>query len=357
MVTDGSDACGGLAPLLVLLMAIFLVMCQQAACSTGEYSGPVDKPLYEEDFAWVRRSSPPGVVTSVCAVPQGRAWATTRDSIYSFDGRRWKEQFEEPDGEGRAFTCVSGRNGRCAWAVSAKTTGDGDLASRIYSFDGRSWRPRGAPEASIVDVTALSASSAWAVGTKVEAGNARGGAYLFDGRSWRERLDVPEPLKSVSAADSACIWAVGERGGIYHFDGNGWALRQKVDARLNGVSSLNRSRAYACGYKGSGGARSVVYLFDGKRWRSIGSFSSGGDGMLAVSAQEPYDAWAVDGKSMYHYNGSFWRVQYHVPREFRPACVASASGSGVWIASAAGGLFKRVNVSDIRWMFPREVFR
>ncbi|MDQ3928636.1 MAG: hypothetical protein M3328_05755, partial [Chloroflexota bacterium] len=144
------------------------------------------------------------------------------------------------------------------WAVGAYTTGRGLQAARILHWDGRQWAQVASPELAsseynLLGVSALSATDAWAVGTRTEDGRTRTLVEHWDGQSWSV---LPSPntshpeniLYSVVAVARDDVWAAG-RDGIagdarplmLHWNGSNWSNVElpRVNARMAELLSVD----------------------------------------------------------------------------------------------------------------------
>src|ERR1700761_834204 len=191
----------------------------------------------------------------------------------------------------------------------AMTRSDGQLASgRVPSvLDG---------------VAAVSAKSAWAVGS---TGNFGGGKTLilhWNGTGWK-RVPSPAPaggdqLYSVTATSARNAWAVGTAGRrslILHWNGTSWRQVPSpgpAGAMLLGVTALSGRSAWAVGSYGL--ARSLILHWNGTRWRGvpIPRSSTALHGYLySVAATSSHNAWAAGDTGprtlIDQWNGSAWK--------------------------------------------------
>ncbi len=109
--------------------------------------------------------------------------------ILHWDGHRWA-RIDIPD-EGQYLQGVDSTRSRDAWAVGG--IGNGLQTSLIYHWDGRSWSWVAAPSLSstfltLWDVSARSATDAWAVGSYFDEANGADDVLIlhWDGANWSQ---------------------------------------------------------------------------------------------------------------------------------------------------------------------------
>lgn len=224
-------------------------------------------------------------------------------------------------------------------------------------------------------VSASSPSSAWAVGYQCVPGCTASSPVLrtlvlhWDGNTWA-KMTSPNPgsterlLTGVSALSPSSAWAVGNYeavgGGfrtlVLNWDGRTWAQAaspspEVVDGSfLYGVSAVSASDAWAAGwYYGPGGENSntLILRWNGSHWVKVPSPNparGGFDVLNAVSARSAADAWAVGGTGsatlIAHWNGSRW-AQVPSPSPGRTGSdvlngVSAVSATGAWAVGGTG---------------------
>lgn len=184
-----------------------------------------------------------------------------------------------------------------AWAVGlyyaagkGSLPGIGSIGALIEHWDGTRWRtvPHPAdsrPDAFLDDVTALSPTDVWAVGTQDVGGKLAPLIMHWDGAKWS---DVPAPagtgparLADISGTGPRDVWAVGakapEGGGsgsvpmVAHWDGTSWTeatgLPDLGDARLNTVYAASRNQVWAT-VEVESGVNHFLH-FDGRTWKAV----------------------------------------------------------------------------------------
>jgi hypothetical protein len=195
----------------------------------------------------------------------------------------------------------------------------------------------------LAGVVALSASSAWAVGSTGEFGGEGTLIAHWNGKSWT-RVHSPNPgrdigLRSVAATSSRDVWAVGGVDGrtlILHWNGRSWKRVPSPSpapiCTLMAVAAVSARNAWAVGYadpsggdirsaSGSSGrviiARTLILHWNGRSWKRVPSPNPDQGGHLTgVTATSAGDAWAVGqdefktidfGNLFLHWNGHAWK--------------------------------------------------
>ena len=214
------------------------------------------------------------------------------------------------------------------------------------------------------DVTATSATNAWAVGY------ISGGGPLilhWNGTAWK-RSPLPSHARGridgVAAISATNAWAIDGRSRansqLWHWNGSRWsrvatpAIKGQTEF-LGGVTATSAKNAWAAGTSfvpTTVTIRTVILHWNGVRWRRTPSPNPptiDGDGLFAVSASSADDAWAVGtntaGPSLTeHWNGTSWRA---VPA---PGCAALADVSVLPSGTAwAVGSFGNQKPVILRW--------
>jgi hypothetical protein len=263
--------------------------------AAGEYSNhanvfTADKTLilHWNGRAWRQVPSPsPGggidEVNNVRRVSATSIWAVglygpggphDRSLLLHWNGRAWR-QMPSPN-PGRLNNSLNGLavvSARSAWATelynsSASMSG----TSVILHWNGRTWsRAAAGPAGSdLADLSASSATSAWAVG-----GDSKGRslAMHWNGRAWRR---VPTPnlkpsqltnsLESVTVVSPTSAWAVGVAQNVFsvfegtaiemHWNGRTWAMMRSpatgsANSALFGVQATSAVSPWAVGESGT----------------------------------------------------------------------------------------------------------
>ncbi len=188
----------------------------------------------------------------------------------------------------------------------------------------------------LLAVTAVDASTAWAVG----ANNNAALIEQWNGTSWQvipspnspaSELDV---LDGVAAASANDIWAVGyeNTGGldstlIEHWDGTSWSIIAspniaETSNRLNAVSVISSTDVWAVGYSGITSSQTLIENWNGTSWSIVPSPNVGtelnylngvaGDATGDIYAVGEYENLGVDTTTfqslILHYDGNSWSV-------------------------------------------------
>jgi hypothetical protein len=217
--------------------------------------------------------------------------------------------------------------------------------------------------ADLAGVTAIPGTTgAWAVGEncpRAPEGCTPGrDLVLRESNSRWSQVPAPSPggqasLVAVSADSASDAWAVGswdggEKNLYLHWDTNSWKQVPGPDnSTLASVAAISPKDALAVGYttSRSGSTVTLALRWDGRTWtrtRTPNPGGAGDDELLGVTALSATDAWAV-GSSLdpqattktliLHWNGSHWS-QASVPAVptdgTQLSGVAAASPSDVW---------------------------
>jgi hypothetical protein len=312
------------------------------------------------------------------AVLSGRpAWIVgSRDSgddtvaplILGWNGKAWAQVPSPVPAMGGDLLDVAATSASNAWAVG-HTGGTPGIPSRpmIEHWDGTAWKqvpsPQPGGDSSLVSIAAVSARSAWAVGTAGQRSGTcpcQGLIEHWDGTAWKRapRLHQPGIVFSAVAASSARnAWAVGDRRDkhgnvkqtvIEHWNGRAWKLVPSPDAKLislNGVAAVSARSAWAVGLVSQQNGsdcqcRGIIEHWDGTAWKRVPSHAPAGSNLFAVSPVSGHDAWAVgyhNAKSLIlHWNGTAWKQVPSVasPRSQALSDVTASSARSAW---AVGG--------------------
>jgi hypothetical protein len=312
-------------------------------------------------------------LNSVSAVSGRNAWAVGRHgddtSILHWDGTRWSRvtspnlgsDFNELDG-------VSVVSSTDVWAV-----GQADYSSDtlILHWDGTHWSRVTSPNPSSVSneisgVSAVSPTEAWAVGGE---GTPFGPGYRplilhWDGNTWA-RVVNPNPsqggdfLFDVTASSASDAWAVGcdeiegdDETLVLHWDSTSWSRVSSPNPgsgsnELRGVSAVSPTDAWAVGDSSDLTTpvhETLILHWNGTRWSHVKSPnpSSEFNTLTDVSAVSPTDAWAVgiyrDEAEMghtlaLHWDGTTWsQVKTPNPGSIHNslASLSAVSSKDVW---------------------------
>lgn len=257
----------------------------------------------------------------------------------------------------RILSGVSAISTTDAWAVGSHTNRLGKHLTLILHSIGNGWNKVSSPsmgranDSYLKSVSAISGSSAWAVGYYRTAEITRALFERWDGTGWRKIKthnlgDRPNMLTGVTALSDDDVWAVGNyvaevrgypRTLIEHWDGSTWIRVPsphpgRFGSYLNSISAVSPTDIWAVGYlvTGSSDTRTLIQHWDGTAW-SKKIFVRGS--LNAVSAVSSNDVWAVGRlpdsvpeNEVLHWDGSKWRV---VPSADLGGGVAAMSMDGV----------------------------
>jgi serine/threonine-protein kinase len=299
-------------------------------------------------------------LSSVAAASADNAWAVgwagsgtsdqtnSRTVILHWNGRTWTRVPSPSPARDNMLLRVSVTATGNAWAYGITesglpATGDTEL---ILHWNGTAWTqvpvPIGDPTKGwIYDVTAVSADSAWAVGSLTDAARLSVTLILrWNGSSWT-RVPSPSPgenafLTVVGAASADNAWAAGYtranttlRGLVFmHWNGSTWTtapgpdLADSVlaDSVFTGTAVASDGTAWVVGWIAPGASNgnangradtTLILRWNGTTWTRVPSPSPGPSGRLSgVTIISSSDAWAtgpVDGKTLIlRWNGQTW---------------------------------------------------
>jgi hypothetical protein len=195
-----------------------------------------------------------------------------RSLILHWNGHAWK-QVPSPN-PGKSSNILQGLavvSASSIWTDEQFTTADAST-SQILHWNGHVWRKAAAGPAGsdLVDVSASSASNAWAVGTDIKG---RSLALHWNGHSWK-RVPTPnlDPKKLINAPQSVTVvsptsaWMVGAAQNFFsvfegtaiemHWNGHKWSMMKSpnnpgADSALFGVQATPTVSPWAVGEFGN----------------------------------------------------------------------------------------------------------
>lgn len=239
------------------------------------------------------------------------------------------------------------------WAVGGYETARSQFPFRtlVLHWNGTAWRVVPSPNygtadmgSGLADITAVSATNLWAVGTwRTRGGN--GGALMmrWNGAAWKL---VPTPASSkyepdsIDAVSANDIWVTGTRystvGTIatfsMHWNGRAWGVipMPNVGTRKNNflfgqVHAVAPNDVWVTGSVNLGGGnewdpmvpaafRTLVLHWNGTRWSVVPSPSRGNSDLYGgTSSTSATDVWTVGGGGggttlIEHWNGRAWSI-------------------------------------------------
>jgi hypothetical protein len=230
---------------------------------------------------------------------------------------------------------VSAVSASDAWAVGTYGNVEQTL---VLAWNGTSWTqvpapsPGGAQGSQLLGVTSTSKSDAWAVGCYGSNQPNIGQQTLalhWNGASWTQ-APTPSPgasgcLTAVTAVSPSSAWAVGWTAAsltgshqtlVLHWNGARWTQMASpaplmASSELNGVSAISATDAWAVGdVVRNLAATTLVLHWNGARWVTTPSPSQGSSVLSGVSDVSARDALAVgsgsSGTLALRWNGSRW---------------------------------------------------
>ena len=296
-------------------------------------------------------------LSSVAAASAGNAWAVgwtgrgyndqtdSRTVILHWDGRTWTRVPSPSPSRDNMLLGVSVTAAGNAWAYGITESGlpgAGDT-ELILHWNGSAWTQVPVPgpiadptQGWIYHVTAVSADSAWAVGSATDAARLSVTAiWRWSGSSWTR---MPSPslaensfLTIVGAASADNAWAAGytfantnSRGLVFmHWNGSTWTTApgpELADAVFADVAVAPDGTAWMAGWIAPGASTgnangsedtTLILRWNGSSWTRVPSPSPGPGGRLSgVTIISGSNAWATGtagGKTLIlRWNGQRW---------------------------------------------------
>jgi hypothetical protein len=242
---------------------------------------------------------------------------------------------------------------RAAWAVSLAGVAAAWLLSAAPAMGAScttSWQvvPGAAVNGALSDVSASSATDAWAVGMW---GRKRTLAEHWTGTRWR-RVPTPNPgrrlslLQAVADVSPTDAWAVGQFGAkqhaalLLHWNGTRWrrvALPSNArNATFEDMTVVSPTDIWAVGTtRLEFGTRTLHY--NGTRWALVPApSSSAGTLLVGAGGSAGNDVWAVGLGLVEHWTGSAWHV-VPAPSRAHLSSVVAISPTDAWASGAGPG--------------------
>jgi len=238
-----------------------------------------------------------------------------------------------------------------AWAAGPVGIGTAHPGQVIERWDGTQWTVFPGPkfganeQPSIWDMTAVSASDIWAVGSLL-VNNASLYALFehWDGTAWTATAGPLDGFFRAVSADAANdIWAVGYNGNVTfseHYNGTSWTLVRTPNVgtgpnSLQGVAALAPDNVWAVGYSTASlkpppgqyevPTKTLIEHYDGTSWTVVPSPNVGpksqyqSNRLLGIAAVSPNDIWAfgsyfaasgsnVQSTLLLHWDGTSWSL-------------------------------------------------
>lgn len=269
------------------------------------------------DNAWIVGLTGPGTTT-----------ITQTSEILRWNGQVLRSvPFPEP--QGTALTSVSATSPTDAWAVGYYITSAGDQPIALH-WNGTVWQratlprlPMPASGQSLISVSAISASDAWALGS--------GFTLRWNGSSWSEVPSAPAaagPQIAVAATGTDDAWLLSTVAGRWngtdwitvpvplvtmHGDGRGGQLLTLAASGSTAwVAGTYCTSPFTCA---NGEALPMLLRWDGSSWQQTFPLPSAVT-IFGVAATSPANAWAVgytwatdkrpNTTLILHWNGTTW---------------------------------------------------
>jgi hypothetical protein len=321
----------------------------------------------------------PEALNGIAAISESDVWAVGMRSIDGlgermlikhWDGVRWTSVISPNVGtRDNVLYGVAASSATNVWAVGKYHDDTNVERTLIQHWDGAIWKVVASPNEGsshnrLYGVAALSASSAWAVGSYDDAISISLPLILrWNGTSWQKFL-VPTlagateiTLRGVTAIANNNAWAVGtyrDSNGdgktlTLHWNGTNWQQVTSPNPNsfrngLNAVTAVSASDIWAVGYTSDGtGYKSLALRWNGTSWQAVSSPSPGSPNneLLAVAAVASNDVWAVgysgisddDGETLVlHWNGASWQAIARPDSGTTTLNAADALGGLIWAA-------------------------
>jgi hypothetical protein len=280
-----------------------------------------------------------------------------------------------PNGDpGNALFAVAGSSATDLWAVGAFSY-PATSSERAFAehYDGSTWQAVHAQSRGVgsvlSDVTALSASDAWTVGSFLNHRlRSRTLIEHWDGSGWSV-IPSPSPgatsdnLLGVVALGPSDVWAVGtfvtsgfgSSSLVEHYDGTSWSVVSSPNGgsfnTLFGIGSSSATDLWTVGNLANGPFPSTLAEHgDGTTWTtaSTPNPSSVGDRLFAVAALSSANVWAVGSADIFpgkpealveRYNGTSWKSVSPASLSADTSELLGVAGSGasdVWAVGDVG---------------------
>jgi hypothetical protein len=268
--------------------------------------------------------------------------------VEHWNGHHWSIVASSNRGQRNTLEAVAAVAGDDIWAAGYRLGTNQHLQTLIEHWNGHVWSIVPSPNpgtdpsfcGDLIDdrllaIAAPSPGVAWAFG-KADCFGAL--TEVWDGSSWKVRVKDQESspgssdLQGGRALSPGDAWAVGQTSDgdtlTRRWSGSRWKTVASPTppghaAHLNGVAATSSANAWAVGWNQDPQSklRDLVLHWDGSAWKVqktptpyLGSI---GEGLLAVVATSPRNAWAVGNGSTFatgymwieHWNGTAWKAQ------------------------------------------------
>jgi hypothetical protein len=254
-----------------------------------------------------------------------------RTLIEQFDGTSWSVVPSPNRGPGASFlTGVTAVASNDVWAVGTRDLTSGGQAPLVEHWDGTAWSYvpspyfHGSPQTVLSDVSAVSSTDVWAVGTYYAGKHQyQPLAEHWDGTSWSKVLaaspGVGFSFSSLTALAADDVWAVGYSSNgsgpfAEHWDGSSWSIVTTTNPGSNsvflGVAAAGGS-VYAAGSTDPGPENTLAEVWNGTSFQVMSTPNVNGtrfDNALYGAASDGTTVWAVGQHGTHH--GMHTLVEY-----------------------------------------------
>jgi hypothetical protein len=231
---------------------------------------------------WKRKAAPGTGLQAVSADSARDAWAISTNAVLHWNGSRWTQVTIPTLTAEDALTAVSASSASNVWIVGSTNLNNtsGEVVPLALHWNGAKWRrvtTLAPTSGAALAAVSIRSSHGWAVG---DYGPTVTFALRWNGHDWK-RIHTPSPgengcsLLGVSTLSASDAWAVGafnsggnEYAAALRWNGSRW--RQVATptpsggAQLSSVSVVSRSDAWAVGYSGIG--ITLIEHWNGRRW-------------------------------------------------------------------------------------------
>lgn len=208
-------------------------------------------------------------------------------------------------------------------------------------------------------IAAMGLAAASGIVTPATAHASSAGWYqVYQSRSSAGSFD------QIAALSRTNIWAVGQtytktgkpvyRPFIRHFNGTSWQAITIAHASSTSdwVSASAANNVWVGGLKNSQVCTSVVYRWNGARWRQIPMPAE--TCLQGVVALSPGNVWAFGnsgtvGDYLFHWTGSRWRYYLENTANFVPEGISASGPRNVWVSGYAFSSGRKQVVAAYRW--------
>jgi hypothetical protein len=302
------------------------------------------------------------VLDAVAAVSSSYAWAvgsygndtctTAATVILHWNGSAWLRVKSPDAGACNFLDGINAISAASAWAVGESCTfAVNHCHTLIVRWNGTAWSRVASPNPgadgrSLADVSADSASDAWAAGTYCPTNSCSTQDTLllhWNGTAWT-KVPSPNPgptgngLNGVAAVSPTNAWAVGsycttsscavQDSLLLHWNGTTWSKVPTpnpgpISNSLSDVTAVSPTDVWVagsyCAPKCGGHVRTLILHWNGTAWTTVSSPDPGNiNSLAAVTATASNNAWTVGttcvtsvcnfNALILHWNGTAWTV-------------------------------------------------